>query len=250
MKRKLLILTILFIAYNSVYADAVGYSDSKRLKIESKNYIVIHFHDWTHATRDSRFKMISTDENPFSSQNNYAYIECIEKSTGKVLFKKPCPALTKIEISKDEKYIIGLSNIKLWNPYHLVIFSTKGELIKKRSIECEEAKLDFKTNLEFKKKYSSAYSYLTKRNRIYETENFYYFDFLGLSNEIGSAWEYLYKHIGNNHLSSNFSESVTNWIYWYYEKNPSIVINYKNGVIYSISLLDPKQKRIEIKITE
>ena len=250
MKRQLLLLTILLFAYNSVIADMVGYSDSLRLRVESKNYIVIHFHDWTDATQENRFKMISSDENPFNSNNNYAFIKCIERTTGKILFKKPCPALTKIEISKDEKYIIGLSFIKLWNPYHLVIFSTDGKLIKKRSIECEEAKLDFNTLSKFKEKYKRAYSYLTTKNRIYKTENFYYIDFLGFHNKIGKAWDYLFKYSGNNHLSKNFSESVTNWIYWYYEKSPSIYLIYKSGMIYSISLLDPKQKRIEIKIKE
>ena len=131
MKIRILSLLFFLAITNIVLADGVGYADSLRLKVESKHFIVIHFHDWTNSTRNARYKMISTDQNPFTATNNYAYILCIDKRTGKTIFKKPCSALTKIVISPDEKYILGISKIMLWNPYQLVIFSITGDLIKK-----------------------------------------------------------------------------------------------------------------------
>ncbi len=246
------IFTLIFclLTSNVLFADMIGYSSTLTLKIKSKNFIIVHYHDWTVKTNDTRFKMITTDQNPFTKDNNYAFIECINRKTGKVIFKKPCPALTKIEISNDERYIIGISKIMLWNPYQLVVYSTNGNLIKARHIESEEAKLTLKECTEFKKRFNNQYQYLDSVNSIYNGSNFVYIDFMNMPEKLGKAWDFLLNHSCNNHLSDNFSESVTNWIFWFDEKNPGIHINYKKNNLHSISLLDPKQKRIEIKIKE
>jgi hypothetical protein len=201
MVKTVLILTLIVSGCSgTAKADAFGYAEKRELKVTSKHYIIIHVHDWSEATRSTRFKMISTHQNPFTAENNYAYIKCIEKATGKLLFKKPCPALTRLEISPDEQYIVGLSDVKLWNPYQLVIFSTKGVLVKKRSFTGDGVAL---TKAEEKE---------------------------------------------NQLISANFSESVTNWIYWFYEKDPKIQFYYKGTKLEAISLLDPKRKRIRISV--
>ncbi|MDD2305404.1 MAG: hypothetical protein PHP53_11955 [Prolixibacteraceae bacterium] len=252
MKTRILILIIFLTTANKIFADAISYALSPTIRVESKKYIVTHFHDWSRSTNEARFKMISTDQNPFTSDNNYAYIECKEKSTGKVIFKKPCSALSRIEISKDEKYIIGISKIMLWNPYQMVIYSTNGELIKKRHIASQEAKLTKDKMEEFKRKYPKQYTFLYSQGRIYIYNTFFYIDFASMSmpEKLGKAWGYLFDFITNNHLSNSFSESVTNWVFWFYEANPDIIFNYSESGLTSISLLDPKQKRIEIKINE
>jgi hypothetical protein len=251
MKTRLLVLIFFFTTANKIYADFAGYADSLRIKVESQNFIVIHFHDWTEKTRAARYKMTSTNKDPFTSDNNYAYIECIDKTTGKVVFKKPCSALTKIEISKDEKYIVGISNIMLWNPYQLVVFSTKGELIKKRHISYIEAKLTKKELIDFNTKFPEQYSLLESDKRIFSDSSYYYIDFVSLTTQLGrNVWDYLFGYHSTNHLSTNFSESVTNWVDWFYKTNPKIIFNYKENELTSISLLDPEQQRIEIKIKE
>ena len=72
--------------------------------------------------------------------------------------------MTSIYISADEKYIVGISTIKLDNPYQLVIFSTRGELLKKRHIASEEAKLTQKEFNLFKKKFQNVLKGYSKRN--------------------------------------------------------------------------------------
>ncbi|OQX75226.1 MAG: hypothetical protein B6D64_12055, partial [Bacteroidetes bacterium 4484_276] len=210
--RILIIITILIGLTFKVKADSFSYSDSLRIQVETKNYIVIHFHDWTNKTKDSRYKMISTNQDPFTQENDYSYLECIDKKSGKSIFKKPCPALTKIQISDDEKHIIGISKIMLWNPFQLVIFDVKGGLIKKRHISSEEAKLDSNSFMEFKQKYSTQYYYLDSINRIYRLDKPIYVDFISMSMPriLGDAWKYLYDFIARNHLSDNYSETVTN----------------------------------------
>ncbi len=250
--RYLIIITILIGFSLNVKADSISYSDSLRIQIESENYIVIHFHDWTTKTRNNRYKMISTNQDPFTKENDYSYLECIDKKSGKSIFKKPCPALTEIQISEDEKYIIGISKIMLWNPFQIVIFNSKGNLIKKRHISSEEAKLDLNNFQKFQEKYSSQYFYLDSINRIYRLNQTVYIDFISMDmpKKLGDAWEYLYGFIARNHLSDNYSETVTNWVFWYFEDSPEIKFNYYNSELTSISLLDPDKKRIEIDINE
>lgn len=252
MKNNLLLLTIILFFTNTVFADPFGYSGTLKLKIESKNYIVIHHHDWTSKTEKERHRMMTLDQNPFNKRNNYAFVECIDKKTGKTIFKKPSNALTSIYISADEKYIIGISKIKLDNPYQLVIFSTRGELIKKRHIASEEAKLNQKEFNLFKKNFQKEHDYLTSLKRIYNLDGYFYVDFLsmGMPGKLGDAWSFLYKYVSHNHLSKNFSESVTNWVYWYNEKNSKIKFVYVSKQLIAIEIQDPKNKYIRIKIEE
>ncbi len=66
---------------------------------------------------------------------------------------------------------------------------------------------------------------------------------------LGEAWSYLYSKIVDSHLSKNFSESVTNWVFWYNEENPKIELRYNEKVqLIGVSLLDPKGERFEIPI--
>ncbi len=241
-----------FLGTVNLFSDIVGYAEFRSIVAESKNFIVIHIHDWTDATRDARYKMITTHQNPFTTQNTYAFFECIDKKTGNVLFKRHCPALTKIEISKDEKFIIGLSDIKLWNPYQFVLYSIKGELLKKRHITPQEAKLTQKQLDDFKNKFPAQYAYLYRKGCIFRASQSWYIDYMStnMPDKQDKAWNHLYNYTTTNHLSTNFSGSVTNWIHWYDDKDPSFIFNYRGSELYSISLVDPKQKRFELKIKE
>ncbi|TRO66775.1 hypothetical protein [Christiangramia sabulilitoris] len=250
--KRILFLTLLLISLKA-YCDPIAYSDSLRIEIESENYHIIHFHDWSDNTSKSRYKMISTDQNPFNDQNNYAYIQVIDKKTCEIIFKKPSPALTHIEISKDEKYIIGVSNIMFWNPIQFVIYNSRGELIKSRHFSSEEAKLD-NSNLEyFKNKYPKQFDLLNQKDRIHYHKDFYYVDFLSarMPEYLGkSSWSFLFDHVALNHLTSNIRESTTNWIDWYNRESPTISFNYSNERLSSVKILDPKCEIIEIKIRE
>lgn len=230
------------------FADLVGYNKIVELKAESENYVVIHYHNWSSSTRDSRYEMISTHQNPFTPSNDYAYILCISKSNGDTVFKRPSPALTQIKISKDEKYIVGISKIKMWNPYHFVLFDTSGSLIKKLHVSAEEAKLTIAEFEKFKSKFPEQHMFLDSLNRIYRSNKTYFIDFssMGMPKMLGEAWSYLFKYYSPNHLSKNFSESVTNWIHWYYDDNPDLTFEYENRQLTSITLFDPKIKRIKI----
>ena len=78
--------------------------------------------------------MISTTKNPFSADNDYSYLRLRDKATGAELFRRPVPALTHIWISPDSKYLVGISDVMLWNPYQLVVFSKSGDRLLERNM--------------------------------------------------------------------------------------------------------------------
>jgi hypothetical protein len=110
----------------------IGYSGTANLSAETADVRVEHGHDWSNVTDDSRWKMMSTTKNPFTAENTYSYLELREKATGAVVFRRPVPALSYIWISPDAKYVVGISHIKLTNPYQLVVYSRSGDRLFER----------------------------------------------------------------------------------------------------------------------
>jgi hypothetical protein len=157
-------------------ADRVGYNDVVNLRAETATVLAEHHHDWSGATRDARWKMISTTKDPFTADNNYSYLLLYDKATRTELFRRPVPALTHIWLSSDSRYIVGVSHVMLWNPYQLVVFSRSGDRLLER-------------------------------------------------NMVGVKWP-------------GVTESVTNWIGWYKEPVPQIVI-VEDGTTATLSIEDP-----------
>ena len=124
----------LLLASQFAFGDRVGYSKVVDLRAETGAVVAEHHHDWSRATEAARLKMISTTKDPFTAENTYSYLRLTDRASGRELFKKPVPALTRLWISPDSRYVVGLSNIMLWNPYQLVVFSRSGRRVLERSI--------------------------------------------------------------------------------------------------------------------
>jgi len=118
----------------SAHADMVGYNKVVDLWAEVGTLRAEHHHDWSYVARDARWKMIFSTKNPFSADNDYSYLRLRDNRTGAELLRRPVPALTHIWISPNSKYIVGISNVKLWNPYQLVVFSRSGNLLLERNM--------------------------------------------------------------------------------------------------------------------
>jgi hypothetical protein len=110
-------------------ADAVGYAKISDIHEDNGVLLVEHHHDWTRATEPARYKMITTTHDPFTAENTYSWMRVVEKASGRELFRAPVPALTQLWISPDSKYVVGMSSIKLWNPYQLVVFTRSGKRV-------------------------------------------------------------------------------------------------------------------------
>jgi hypothetical protein len=122
------------LAASALFADAVGYSAIVNLREQTDVVVAEHHHDWSRATEDARFKMISTTKDPFTQENTYSYLRLLDRASGRELFKKPVPALTHLWISPDSRFVVGLSNVKLWNPYQVVVFDRSGRRLFEKSI--------------------------------------------------------------------------------------------------------------------
>jgi hypothetical protein len=134
-------------------ADRVGYNQVRVLRKQNSELLIEHHHDWSHRTESQRYRMITTHQDPFRADNNYAFIKCTDKATGRPLFRMPTPALTYLWMSPDSKYIVGLSNIKLDNPYQLVVFDRAGKLLFKQHIALKEAALTSEQYREFQMRF-------------------------------------------------------------------------------------------------
>lgn len=121
-------------ASSAAHADMVGYAKVVELSVEASTLRAEHYHDWGSASRAARWKMISTTENPFTADNNYSSLRLYDKVTGVDLFRRPVPALTHIWISPDSEYVVGVSNVMLWNPYQLVVFNRTGDRLLERNM--------------------------------------------------------------------------------------------------------------------
>jgi hypothetical protein len=113
---KLLLVVFLFFSSHIAFSDSVIYRNIMDISVESKKYIVNHHHDWNWP-------------------NNYAHIECMDKSTGNIVFSEQSPALTNIFISDDEQFIVGLSNIKVDNPFNVVVINVEGKYVLEKHID-------------------------------------------------------------------------------------------------------------------
>lgn len=239
-------LLILLLGRN-LYSDAAGYAGNKAFLAENGDFTVIHRHDWSQATRENRLRMFWKNQNPFTNKNNYAYIECVNNSNHDVVFKTPTPALTYLFISDDSRHVLGLSNIKLHNPYQLVLLNNLGKILFFTSISPDEAKLSNREFLNFKMKFPKELKRLKESKLIFKIKDTYYLNYRVIPIE-KKARMYLFKFLVPSHFSNNFSESETNFIFWYKTPDPAIQLHYENGKVSAISLLDPAGERFEIPI--
>jgi len=233
-----------------LFSEMSGYAEKKIFIAIGKTVTFIHRHDWSRATDSKRRKMFLGSQNPFAEDNNFAYIECFLNETNQVLFRVPSPALNYLFVSKDSKYLIGLSKLKNYNPVQLVVFDMKGNLVFYSPIQEEESKMNIDEFETFKAKYPKYALNLIGRNRISQVGDTI-FIYPGTIPPISKkVWYYLFSYNATSHLSSFFRETTTNFIYWYKEPDPEIQLKYEDGKISAVSLLDPIGKRFEIVISE
>jgi len=227
------------------YADRSDYNRAINILVENKSLSVLHHHDWSYDATKRR-KIMSSWQGAFQPDNLYAYVECIDQFSGQVLFKAPSPPLTFLWISNDSRYVVGLSKIKLDNPIQLIILDRKGHLIKKRAIASWEVELTRNEYARFVHQFPSAAHSLISGDRIVAFNDKIFVD----PYVSGDAWEFLSKKMTRSHFSSNFSESSSNYIFWYKEDGPDIRLLYDDENLVGLSLLDPKGQRFEIPIVE
>jgi hypothetical protein len=73
------------------------------------------------------------------------------------------------------------------------------------------------------------------------------FDFGNSPRLLGDrVWNDLYRRRCSSHLSPNFSETVSNFVYWFRKSDPQLRIENDGDRAIGVSLLDPKGKRFTV----
>ncbi len=136
-------LVIVGIAVFGVTSDAFSdepYRGSLRVTDGGKTLRVIHDHTRAHSREWYRSEMgvkeFSACNHTLSTQGILQVFRGSER-----LFCTAVPALTHIWLSPDEKYVVGLSDI-VTNRFQLIVYSTEGNLVFGRAIDCEETKIE------------------------------------------------------------------------------------------------------------
>lgn len=241
----LLLFVVLFTMARSCGADGVGYAARRTVELRNDRYSVVHFHDWSEQTRETRFTLIGKlnhYESYFSSASNtFAYVKVYDRSTGNLVFRSPTPALTHLWVSPDSRYLVGLSNVKLWNPYQLIVFSLPdGKLVYKEHIASEVCTFTPEQLNQFFQQYPKAKIYLQQRTK--QIGQMMYVDAYTIDMPTvveKAAFDVLFYHRVPNPYSPNFRESVTNWMDWFDKKRPVVELQNENSGLV-LTLRDPK----------
>lgn len=193
---------------------------------------------------------------PFGTTNGVLAAHYVSRSVelldsgGKVLFHAPSPDLNYLWISPDSEYLVGLSSVKLNNPYQLMVWRRDGTLLHSEHISASVVRLSPEQRREFEQKFPEAERVLQQRYFTYNGATYLDLATLGSPHEIGrDAFEYLLALLVTHPYSNDFSESVTNWVYWFDEKNPDPKIVTVGGKLV-LQLRSPSGRQMEIPLTK
>lgn len=118
---------------SSVLADEIFYGGRHEVVAEGGALRAFHRHDWDAAKRAAFTEEPAQAKRFFSADNDFAYVE-LREIGGRLLFRKPSPALTYLWISPDAQFLIGLSALKYRNPWQLVVWRRDGTLVHRERI--------------------------------------------------------------------------------------------------------------------
>ena len=225
-------------------ADAVGYSRVIDLEAKGDTFAVRHHHDWSGKTREARDRMMATGRDPFTADNTYASLTWLGRS-GAVVRTLPSPALNWLGVTADSRYVVGLSAIKLDNPYQLVVYDRDGNLLLKRHIGATVACLTPARFRQLSGRLAAAADLL--EDRVWQADGRVYVDYDSLSpREHSGLWSALRPHDCPSPFSAAISESVTNSVHWYDEKDPAPAVLEEGGVPTGVRLRDPEGRTFTV----
>lgn len=237
----------LFVAQTTL-ADTAAYRGARDIVADGITVTVRHHHDWSRIpSDDGGWRLVYSAARPFGVDLDTSDLK-FYSPPGVLVARVPSPPLTYLEVSRDGRYVIGLSEIKFLNPTQLVVFNQNGELLLRRQISAQVYCFDRKGYQEMERMHRDAFEELQRYAKA--TYGYYgwkagdrvYLDIReGLSER---NWHALFPDIISarckSPLSRHFSESVTNWIHWYDDADPRPHVVEKDGQPYELRLRDPK----------
>jgi hypothetical protein len=247
MRSATVFLLFLFAGVQPSFADRIPYGDRRNLTVQGVTLTVEHQHDWSKvpATEDGWTARYS-ESAPYGVDEEISNLK-FYSSSGELIACVPSPPLTYLALSPDERYVIGLSQIKLANPAQLVVFDSKGQLLLKRRIAASSSCFGQTEFERLKSSYPETFASLAKYSRFLGATYYGWRDgeriFLDVEGIGANISPQLRDELDaarcDSPLSPNFSESVTNWIHWYQREDPQPRIVETGGGPIEVRLRDP-----------
>jgi hypothetical protein len=236
-------------------ADRVAYGGARDIVAHGATITVRHHHDWSRIPiKDDGWILRYSPATPFGVDEETSNLE-FYSSQGALLARTQSPPLTHLKISADDRYVIGLSDIKHLNDTQLVVFSPTGELLLRRRISAQVYCFDVAEYQDLKRKHREAFSQLDRYSQLshgsygWREGDSVYLDIEGGIDEPywSALWADLFPAMCDSPLSPNFGESVTNWIHWYSETDPRPRVVERHGRPCEVRLRDPKGIEFGVK---
>jgi len=226
----------------------MAYRDTVDIDVEQDDLKVHHRHEWDSSRISTLYLDLAQHEKFFGSDNDFSSLSVVDSQNGAVLFSTPVPALTRLAVLDGGELIVGLSNVMLYNPYQIVVYSRNGERLLAQHVSAVEACLSQADAERFWLEFPRAKSVLEKRVTVVSQTHYVDYSLLGMPNTIEKdAWDSLVAFSCASHLSPNISESVTNWVFWYdFEESNLAALRTDTG--WTITLDDPTGETITFKV--
>lgn len=242
------------VAQTSV-ADRAAYGGVRDIAAQGTTITVRHHHDWSRIpVKDDGWVLRYSAATPFGIDQETSNL-VFYSSQGALIARTSSPPLTHLKILADDKYVIGLSDIKHLNDTQLVVFSPNGKLLLRRRISANLYCFDVAGYQALRQKHREAFSQLDRHSQSSHS-SYGWRDgdriYLEIAGGISEAyWTALAKDVlpavCASPLSSNFSESATNWIHWYSQTDPQPRIVERHGRPFEVRLRDPQGIEFGIK---
>jgi hypothetical protein len=235
-------------------ADGVGYDGKVSFSARTDKLLVKHSHDWSQNTEKERWNRFVLSPLPLTMPNSFSSIAAFDARSRAKIFESPSPALTQIWISPDSHYILGLSNIKVWNPYQAVLWDAKGNLLSAWHISAVEACMSPEEFAGLLAEYPAVVT-MAREHSVTKEDSVFLGDtvFLDVVSPISIVLgrKGLGKHLLHyckSHHADDIHWSVTNSVWWYDEKKPAPKLIFKGNELVGISIRSISGKRINLTL--
>ena len=231
-------------------ADYAPYRGSSEIEASEGGFIVRHSHDWT---APPRWDIFDNPDSPFSDSNKAAFVELWSKEPERRLWRSPSPALSKVWISPDGAYIVGLSEIAWSNPYQLVVYSSTGELMKASHVAVLAARFSKEELEAFLQQNPDLRDHIEDFTTEIDGDSYVDFSFVD-PDRFSEARRELYRRKTRNPFYPGATASVSNWVWWYDSKSEPKLLERGGKLLLVLqaskdSISEVEQRRsIEIEI--
>ena len=232
---------------NEAAADRSAYAGTEDLIAYGAALTVKHHHDWSNVWSDDGFRLVFSDRAPFGVDAEVSSLEFLD-GQGRLVQRTSSPPLTYLWVAPDSRYVVGLSSIKAGNFVQLVVFDARGRLMMKRRITPRLYCMRQARYEQLRRRHFDAFKQLDQASRQMDLPFAWREGAMAyvalLWAPATPSWPRLFGDLITQKCESpyspSFSETTTNFVFWYHEADPALEIIEHRGELQGVKLRDPK----------